>query len=348
MNLKILIYDIILIMEKYYIYKDYKSNKKKNEITICKYNDYHTLIEYDFKVKELKNIIKELKLPICRSKKKHGIKLFCINTMYLSMYIIKIQKCWKNYFIRLFNKTLGPAYKTPSISNNIDDFLTTENIENIDYYNFFSFKDVDHFVYSFNIVSFYKLISKKRSPINPYNRMVISENHLTLFKKRLKYNKILNKMDIFVEYQPKTLTITERIENVFHKMDELGNYTNASWLKELSLDNVYKFIYELVEIWSYRAQLTQETKIIICPPYGNPFRELPRQFMSHGNRFNTPYYNYNSLMSFAVKIMEKLVYSANHDTDKALGAIYILSALTLVSENARDSLPWLYASVYYN
>ena len=53
-------------------------------------------------------------------------------------------------------------------------------------------------------------------------------------------------------------------------------------------------------------------------------------------------------MSFAVKIMEKLVYSANHDTDKALGAIYILSALTLVSENARDSLPWLYASVYYN
>jgi hypothetical protein len=131
-------------------------------------------------------------------------------------------------------------------------------------------------------------------------------------------------------------------------MDELGNYTNASWLKELSLDNIYKFIYELVEIWSYRAQLTQETKINICPPYGNPFRDLPRHFMSHGNRFNTPYYNYNSLMTFAVKIMEKLVYSANHDTEKALGALYILSALTLVSENARDTLPWLYASVYYN
>ena len=75
MNLKILIYDIILIMEKYYIYEDYKSNKRKNEITICKYNDYRILIEYDFKVKELKHIIKELKLPICRFKKKHGIKL---------------------------------------------------------------------------------------------------------------------------------------------------------------------------------------------------------------------------------------------------------------------------------
>ena len=36
-----------------------------------------------------------------------------------------------------------------SLSNNVDDFLTTENINEIDYYYFFSFKDKDNFIYSF-------------------------------------------------------------------------------------------------------------------------------------------------------------------------------------------------------
>ena len=40
----------------------------------------------------------------------------------------------------MFNKTLGPCYRNFSLSNNVDDFLTTEGIDEIDYYYFFSFK----------------------------------------------------------------------------------------------------------------------------------------------------------------------------------------------------------------
>ena len=45
--------------------------------------------------------------------------------------------------------------------------------------------------------------------------------------------------------------------------------------------------------------------------------------------------------------MEKMLYSANNDANQNLGALYILSALTLVSNSARNLLPWLYTSVQY-
>lgn len=51
------------------------------------------------------------------------------------------------------------------------------------------------------------------------------------------------------------------------------------------------------------------------------------------------------LMKSAIKVIEYLTKSA-HTTDKrALGAYYVLAALTLVSEDARTSLPWLFQAV---
>ena len=36
-------------------------------------------------------------------------------------------------------------------------------------------------------------------------------------------------------------------------------------------DNVYK---EIEDIWNYRANLSHESKMNICPPYGHPFKSL--------------------------------------------------------------------------
>ena len=46
--------------------------------------------------------------------------------------------------------------------------------------------------------------------------------------------------------------------------------------------------------------------------------------------------------------MEKLSYSAHDIENQKLGVLYILSSLTLVSQPARDAMPWLYSSVYHN
>lgn len=335
-------------METYFSFNTYKSKRLKDvkKCYINKNDDYVKLLEYDFTIKELKDIIKRLNISKCKSTKKKDIKLFCINLMYLNTKIIKIQKCWNNYFIKLFNKTLGPSYRNFSLSNNVDDFLTTENINEIDYYYFFSFKDKDNFIYSFNIVSFANLLHKQNLPKNPYNRKEINKEIINMFQTRLRYNKILKKIEIFNEYKTKEPSINDRIQSLFHKIDLLGNYSDYKWFTDLTPNQKYRFIYELIEIWTYRAQLSQIMKQAICPPNGNPFVNVPSGFMNNHNNIRN--YTDNMLTCLSLKIMEKLVYSANLDSNKSLGALYILSALTLVSENARNSLPWLYASVYYN
>ena len=46
--------------------------------------------------------------------------------------------------------------------------------------------------------------------------------------------------------------------------------------------------------------------------------------------------------------MDALVSNGNSNEDKSLGAFYVLSALTLVNNDAAESLPWLYQSVMHN
>ena len=45
--------------------------------------------------------------------------------------------------------------------------------------------------------------------------------------------------------------------------------------------------------------------------------------------------------------MEKMVNIGVDKDSKALGAYYVLGALTLVNEEAATSLPWLFQSVNY-
>jgi hypothetical protein len=96
-----------------------------------------------------------------KSKKKADIQNECFSFLKNSFYVAKIQKIWRNYFIRLFNKTHGPAIFKRTICNNLEDFLTTETMNEIDYYFFVSYKDTDGFIYGFNIISLFNLIKKK-------------------------------------------------------------------------------------------------------------------------------------------------------------------------------------------
>lgn len=327
-------------------YEKKKSKTKKHNPFVVKFDDYVHLVQYNYTIGDLKDILKRLKLPKCKKTKKNDVLHYCTNVMRLSCFVKKIQKQWRNHFIRQFNKTLGPSYRNFKSSNNMDDFLTTENICDIDYYYYFSFKDVDNFVYTFHIVSIFSLIAKKMYT-NPYNRNPFSNEIIESIKRRMKYNRILNKTGDFDQYIPKTTDIHDRIHQLFHHMDHLGNYTCNEWFTGLNTDKMRIFIFELYEIWNYRAQLTTQAREEICPPRGNPFVVLPRNFIQ---QYHNPriFYSNRALQHICVNIMEKLAYSAHNDVNKNMGVLYILSALTLVSEEARNAMPWLYASVYHN
>jgi hypothetical protein len=49
-----------------------------------------------------------------------------------------------------------------------------------------------------------------------------------------------------------------------------------------------------------------------------------------------------------IQLMNTFTTSGNTRDSRGLGAYYVLSALTLVSQSARNAMPWLYESVMYN
>ena len=344
------LYDALLVSRCERYIKKVQLNEKtklpKLDREKLDFSEYDYLIHHKTNVQQLKSIAKRFKLKVSGNKNQLFMRIFVF--MRLSSLVIKIQKCMRGCIQRLCNSLQGPALIKREICTNVDDFLTFEQLKDIDYKQFFSYKDKDNFVYGFDIVSLYNLIVKSGSKaLNPYNRNPIPSYVVSNIKRYLKMSKTLEQSVAIVipsdekeeEIQD---TIQMRTHQVFHQIDELGNYSQVEWFLSLRRSRLMTFIRELHDIWNYRAQITEETKRMICPPNGNPFIN-PNQLYSSLHQCE----NIESMYKIIVPIMEKLVSSGINTDNKTLGAYYVLGALTIVNENAALALPWLYQSFSY-
>ena len=128
-----------------------------------------------------------------------------------------------------------------------------------------------------------------------------------------------------------------RIQEIFMEIDQLGNYTNSEWFSGLQRQSYYRLYRILHDIWMYRGGLSQEIKLKICPlfdPFSNIFNHQPNITEDH-------------LKISCLTVIENMVYSGVDDDHRKIGALHVLSALTVVSAGARETMPWLYESVAY-
>ena len=321
--------------------------EKKKRLSKCPENDFEIPIFSDYKkfttmnypVSFLKIICKFYKLKVSGNKPdlKMRIYYFLIN----SNYVVVIQKIIRGYFIRLYNKLVGPALYNREKCINSTDFLTLQNISDIPYNEFFSYK-YDNCVWGFNILSIYNLFSKSNgSVLNPYTRELISNTIFDDIKILVKLSNIFNKPVNIILNQNEEHSNKKKIEmkalELFQYMDELGNYTDSKWLLSLNKIQLIKFIRELADIWEYRAQLHMDMKREICHPSGNPFR--------HTNLILLANLGYIPLQKMALSIIEQFIKKGIDRDTCNLGASYVLCGLTLVNNEAASALPWLYQSV---
>jgi len=322
-------------------------NKQKIEdeiLNIPTITNYKKLVNYNYNINQLKTFVKYYKLKMSGNKKELLYRIFIY--LHLSSYIIKIQKIVRGNIQRKYNKLHGPAYKNRNLCTNVCDFMTLETWNELSFDNFISYKDTDNFIYGFNISSLYNLINKsEKEPLNPYNRNIISNNVLKNIKSLIRLSKALNlKINLNIEDDTLNVSSEKAIElralSLFQKIDSLGNYSNPQWFLSLNRFKLLKYVRELADIWNYRAQLSIETKLNICPQFGDPFRNL-----------SIPYINYepniNNVKKVILEVLENLVNSGVDKDSKSLGSYYVLGALTLVNESAALSLPWLYQSFNY-
>jgi hypothetical protein len=328
-----------------------KINNENDQLTILTINDYNKLTENNYNIQELKTIAKFYKLKISGNKKELINRIYVF--LFLSSYIIKIQKIFRGRLQRRFNSYFGPALKKRDICTNDTDFVTMDDLKDLDYGQFYSFKDNDGRIYGFDIASIYNLIYKntdtinisKIGGINPYNRNKIPTFVMIDLKMIIRTSKIL-KIKINLDFDTdignvsNAKTVEMRALSLFQNIDSLGNYSSPEWFLTLNRNQLIKFLRELSDIWNYRAQLSNEIKQNICPPNGDPFRNINLSYiMNESDLLN--------IKKIILDVLEKFVNNGVDRDSKTLGAYYVLGALTLVNDSAASSLPWLFQSVSY-
>ena len=317
----------------------------KNSISIPTIYNYINITKYNYTIQQLRTFANHYKLKSGGTKKELIKRIFVF--LQLSYHITKIQKIFRGSLHRKYNNLHGPAFKNRKMCTNNTDFITMDDLNDLSLNQFFSYKDVDGFIYGFDLASIFSLIYMKNNhktrPQNPYNRNQIPYEVLTNIKILIKIGKILKK-EIYLEIQDEPTNFSNekvielRALSLFQNINALGNYSNSEWFLSLSRTNLIKFVRELSDIWNYRAQLSLEVKAKICPPNGLPFRNLSIPYIHTET-------DINNVKKVILEVLEKLVNSGIDSDSKSLGSYYVLAALTLVNVDASTSLPWLFQSV---
>jgi hypothetical protein len=317
-----------------------------DNIIIPTVKNYEILNKYNYNIAHLKTIAKSYKLKISGNKYQLSKRVYTY--LYLSSVIIKIQKIFRGLIARKYKNLHGPASLNRKLCTNVEDFVTMDPISEINFHQFLSYTDVDGFIYGFDIISLHNLFltSKDTDSIrNPYNRNIIPESFIKTIKSVIRISRILNiHINLHYEEDIPNISIEKAVElralALFQNIDALGNYSDSKWFLTLTRSMLIKFIRDLIDIWEYRAQLPQEIKRNICPPYGNPFRNINIHYIHNEN-------NIINIKRVILDALEILVNSGIDRDSKSLGAYYVLGALTLVNESAATTLPWLFQSVSY-
>jgi len=295
-----------------------------------------------------------------------------------SKYAVKIQSQYRRYLVSRLFAMHGPGFSDRKKCVNDNDFYTLDPLNEIDIYNFFSYKDASGFIYGFNIQSLISMFQKSGSARNPYTRELFNDE---ILQKILAFNRIsriiilghpkheqlpsppviINRFVApssgegtiqqpnYTNLRNQTLEkleelrskdVATRINEVFMEIDLLGNYTQSTWFSNLNMYSYIKFIQGLYNIWTQRANMSLHVRSQICPFY-NPFSYQ----IDTANIFASYNMNLNNLRNSALMVMENIVFSGGEVEFRKIGVMHLLTALTLVSIPARESLPWLYESV---
>lgn len=320
-----------------------KMKVSKDTFVIPKHCEFEKLNTYNYTIVQLKQIGRHYTLAL--SGNKYALIQRLRKFLKQSIYATKIQCVFRGFLQKAYNYTHGPAFLNRRLCNNTSDFYTMDDINDIPLAQFFSYKDIDGFIYGFDLLSLYNLIlTSDKEPVNPYNRNILPVNMPTLIRNKIRLSHILKiPIEITIDKNIPTHNAQKRYEmrslSLFQEIDCLGNYSNSEWFTSLDRHKLIKYLRELMDIWNFRAQLTPEVKCQISPPNGDPLKNTTINLV----------YNLNteSLQLFILGVMENLVKTGINRDSRSLGAYYVLAPLTLVNHRAAEAMPWLYHSVVH-
>lgn len=292
---------------------------------------------------------------------------------------ILLQKTFRRFILMKELMMRGPALKNRKLCVNDTDFYTLEPLKDIELGSFFSYEGSGNFIYGFDLNSLLTLFknSKIDKFVNPYNRESMSSVMFTIqdlaritainrrydktminpiksniprieqnlpFYVNSRISNLVSGINYNAEHaieeirKARSKTLPHRINDLFNEIDQLGNYTQAEWFSQLNTQELIRFFRCLYDIWNYRGQLSFQIKIKICPlfdPFSNGLQSINRILDLSESQVRV----------LCLSVMESMVLTGIDADHKMIGTLHVLTALTVVSSQARANLPWLYESL---
>jgi hypothetical protein len=336
----------VVVVAKKRACKKVKVMAKEKSLRIPKFAEHGEFMQIEHKVSELKEICKHYGIKCSGTKQELKQRIHA--HLAQSHFIPRIQRLVRRSFIKTHARMSGPAYHDRSLCVNDTDFYSMEPVRDISHRQFISVRDDLGMVYGFDVMSLYTYFMSETkngnaNPItNPYNRMPLPLSlRLKMFRKIALSHIIGANCVIEVEPEP-VLSMQQQDDNTlfatFQQINSHGHYADSAWFSDLNFVQIMRFMRELADIWNYRAQIMPQLKQEICPPHGDPFRYIdlrglnlqPEMFRHYG-----------------IELIHRFVTSGATRDSQSLGAYYVLSALTLVSQPAQIAMPWLYEAVVH-
>jgi hypothetical protein len=313
---------------------------------------HQTLLTKIFTVTQIKAIAGAHNLVFTKCKKKDMVQQLYIH-LFFEPFILKIQSWTRKRLIRQFNLLHGPAFIKRNACVNREDFLTFDSIQTINPYESISFQEGSDKtnIYIFTIVSLIELIHQQTcngnvnfdKVLNPYTRRPIGIDIIKqvahIYKcgttiHHIKYPKVAT---LITDTTTLNSLVNFKAIELFQKLEY---YSDISWFLSLGKKHLKEFLFELIDIWEYRSELSRKDQILLFPPHGNPFGSV---------RINSIFRRSQSLLEIQNNVLNILIHfisaeSTQADDKKTLN-LYVLGALTVYSRPAANALPWLYLSI---
>ena len=324
----------------------------KSEQPLCYSSYFKDNVDlYRYKVPDLKRIARENGLFVSGTKPQLIVRIHA-NFNKIKLVVRCQANIRRNLCLNKINMR-GPALKQKHRKRcvNDTDFFTLESLSEIDDKDFFSYVDDKGLIYGFDVKSLGMMYNAQGSLMNPYNRHVFEGKTLrhiiTLIGKPNAKTEDEMELEMFNKLNVlRTKPISTRITDLFYEIDRLGNYTMPSWFSSLNRDQCIYLYKRIEELWNFRAELQNDAKQSICP-FFNPFRYRLGRYSGYINTNRESQLTEGDCKKICVLVMENLIYTGVDDLSKNLITVHILSALTLVSNDAKTSMPWLYDSIMY-
>jgi hypothetical protein len=127
-----------------------------------------------------------------------------------------------------------------------------------------------------------------------------------------------------------------RIRELFMEINLLGNYAESSWFNNLDRIHLARYYQRYYDWWYLTSRFTRELRRNVCI-LNNPFSGIDLL-----NIYPTT--SREQILEACLQLMENMVYGGSDIEYRKIGALHVLTILTLVSHPAREAMRWLYDS----